>query len=308
MFNMNFRSILMQDVAKFATILARKTCRRATDNNDPEEQHESRFVYQSHITKNIDNTNHQMNNKLTKPIIATYSRESSHMKIYVANMDKKKIEKDGSCNITYLDFSEIMNFNKKYVRPIRFFDNLRIVSITNAGLLRVPKVIQKLNESIEYLDLSGNFIQEIPNVKWGHLKGLNLSNNRLKRWPEIIKPKRIPKLEFLDLSYNDFVAGIPSNLFFEQLVHLNLSHCCLMRFPDFICHQLSLKSLDISGNDEMEGFTYTILTSILSLQYVNISGISVTNTYEDFHFPPSVVVHRNAIGNVPLAKNILYIR
>lgn len=118
----------------------------------------------------------------------------------------------------------------------------------------------------------------------------------------------MPKIEFIDLSYNNLYAGIPATLKFENLEHLRLAYCCLIKFPQVANNTQSLKSLDISGNQDLRNFSLGDIASDSSLEFINIQGIKVNDSGNISQFPPNLVVASEGKNvQIPPSSNSLFI-
>uniref|UniRef100_A0A336K9K7 CSON002272 protein n=1 Tax=Culicoides sonorensis TaxID=179676 RepID=A0A336K9K7_CULSO len=102
--------------------------------------------------------------------------------------------------------------------------------------------------NISKLNLSSNFIQEIPpNIqKLSDLTVLNLSKNKLKTVPREIK--NLTKLININLSFN-MIENLPSEFFeFPNLKVLSLNHNALQELDPRISDLHMLENLDVSFN------------------------------------------------------------
>ncbi|EAY01114.1 Leucine Rich Repeat family protein [Trichomonas vaginalis G3] len=301
----NIRATLYKNVGLFSTLVRRKEGRRKSLMKQVEGS-VAPFIYNPHVpfpkTKEKGKKNSQ---KSLMP-----AQMDASLSIYVAIIQGTKTNKVTKETLSYLDFSNTHNLRSSFLKPLKTFENLKILSLSNTGLKRVPGTILKMHGSLEYLDLSFNRISEIATKsKWTNLKGLNFSHNNFVRWPDAITPSLMPKLEFLDMSFNTFFATLPQEMTFEQLNHLNVAYCSLIKFPIFIRNLLSLKSLDISGNPEIMHFTLRELEQILSLQVINLQGITIFTTASTAHFPPKLIITKYCPNfDSPAIDNVLFIQ
>ena len=131
---------------------------------------------------------------------------------------------------------------------------------TKAQQLQYPSVFYLRN--LEYLNLSSNQIQEIPN-DFGllniSLKYLNLSSNLIKNLDIKLCCRGLYNLKYLDLSSN-FIKYIPEQICeFKKLEHLKLNHNSIQYLNYELCNELSsLVELDLSFNqiNELPIFSY----------------------------------------------------
>ena len=131
---------------------------------------------------------------------------------------------------------------------------------SQAQQLHYPSVFYLRN--LEYLNLSSNQIQEIPN-DFGllnvSLKYLNLSSNLIKNLDIKLCCRGLYNLKYLNLSSN-FIKYIPEQICeFKKLEYLYLDHNSIQYLNYELCNDLSsLIELDLSFNqiNELPIFTY----------------------------------------------------
>jgi len=181
------------------------------------------------------------------------------------------------------------------------------LQLNNNQLEIIPPNLPCLAPSLKTLLVAKNVLKITPCIKNlpRGLKRLDLSHNRLTKfltvthaedaaWPSETCPRKLfygseqscaahhshnklVKLEQLDMSHNmidDDVNtkynGIP---YYEKLLELNLSDNKLKKFPDFVLHQLSLGTLDISNNYDIDTIPYE-LSRLGNLFIFKCNGIS----------------------------------
>lgn len=198
-------------------------------------------------------------------------------------------------------------------------DNQTVVKFVASNLrlsgLIPDNTIGKL-KSLEYLDLSGNKITNLPSDFWslGFLKVLNLSLNQISA----TLPSNIGnfgQLETLDLSQNMFSGNIPDSFSslaslqvlkldqnrFESSIPLGLFNCQSLVSIDLSSNQLSgtlpdgfgaafpkLKSLNLAGN-EISGRA-SDFSGMVSTTYLNISQNLFQGSVVGLFQPPLTVI------------------
>jgi hypothetical protein len=107
----------------------------------------------------------------------------------------------------YLDFGGSLLTKPDPLRKLGRFAQIRFLSLRRCGLLEVGAELLELPKSVRRLDLSANFLCEIPRTaQWRQLRGLNLADNALAEWPQVLEAD-LPELEFLSLAGNPIGAG-----------------------------------------------------------------------------------------------------
>lgn len=299
-----YRSTLHSNITRLSAIIRKREQRRQTLSIDHDAATPT-FTFCAHnrILEPKNGSRSSKDHRYSGPM----SMDAS-LSVYVSTIHNKKGDKTANATVMYLDFSNTQNLESSFLKPLKTFENLTVLSLSNTGLKHVPKTILKMHGNLQFIDLSNNYISEIPSkAKWTNIRGLNLRNNKFIRWPDVVNPSFMPKLEFLDLSYNTIIAGIPQTMVFEQMKHISLAYCGLVQFPPFIENLLSLKSLDISGNSELQFFSLHNLESVLSLQYINLQSIRVLETSVNQHFPPNLVITKYSQFKIPHLSNTIFI-
>jgi len=143
-----------------------------------------------------------------------------------------KLEEELDCHIPVVEKvdDEYHTINYGYIPR-----NGRIIGLAlfYSGLHAFPKALTHFSH-LEYLDLSGNFIEKIPD--WIHkiqsLKYLKMLSNRISEMPQSIA--QLESLEYLDLSGNRFQA-LPSVLLkLSSLQYLYLWANCITHPRDVL--------------------------------------------------------------------------
>ena len=195
--------------------------------------------------------------------------QTSPQKLNISQLDK-----DAKSSAIYFIISNTILSDTTFLKQFRSFEKLTYLSLTNTGLLKVPKPLHKLPKSLKYLDFSYNNMTSISKkIKWTNLRGLNLSHNAFTRWPEFINPTTIPEIEYFNFSHNSLKSIYRDDQAFHQLISLEMSHCDLCFFPAFVLSSKALKWLDLSWNPLISDIDFAKIAQMESLRYLNISGI-----------------------------------
>ena len=175
-------------------------------------------------------------------------------------------------SLVFLNLSYAYFTSSKTLTPLHSFQTLVSLSLHNCALFDIPVELLKLPPKLQNLDLSENYLSEIPNeVKWEKLKNINLSINCFSSWPCIFHSNSF-HLKTLILSFNDFsLASIPSQPL-PELENLDISYCNLLNFPTFILQSKNLEILNIRGNFDIHSFYYKHLNEFNHLKTVYING------------------------------------
>lgn len=203
----------------------------------------------------------------------------------------------------HFDLSNLTNIqdNLKSMTKFKFLSSL---CLHNCGLTSIPIQLIKLPPTIKYLDLSSNFIKQIPNdVKWEHLEGLTVSCNAFENdWPEIINSHFLPSLTYLDISNNN-LRQTPDLNGFSQLQFLNLSFCKLHTFPQWIKQCPLLQVLYLNDNF-FNTFECGDMEKINELTILNLSNLKTEPGKKLIPPMPSslqlLIIHGNQDFEVPI--------
>lgn len=142
------------------------------------------------------------------------------------------------------------------------------LKITNQNIRTILSTTFHNLTTLEYIDLSGNHIEELPNDVFAqnkNLKWINLSNNKCESLPNGFLANR-SELEGVDIIENG-VSNLPEDLFHESknLKVLNMSSNALTELPAGILHNLQkLERLGLSNNS---------LMSLSEKQFVNTTNL-----------------------------------
>ncbi|XP_027726710.1 prolargin [Vombatus ursinus] len=196
--------------------------------------------------------------------------------------------------------------------PIESFKNatgLRWVNLDNNRIRKIDqKVLEKL-ESLVFLYMEKNQLQEVPMALPRNLEQLRLSQNQINKIP----PGAFSKLEnlvLLDLHHNKLSDGVFKPDTFQglkNLMQLNLAHNILRKMPPKVptaIHQLFLDSNNIENipNGYFKGFPNL---SFIRLNYNQLSDKGLPKN--SFNISNLLVLHlsHNKLSNVPAINNRL---
>ncbi|XP_066405126.1 toll-like receptor 2 type-1 [Molothrus aeneus] len=173
----------------------------------------------------------------------------------------KEIEKSGQ------SFVETITITKLVIQKFHLFidlggmesqiNKLKRLTITSSNVFMVPCNLARNFSSLLYLDFHDNLLvnkrleETICERSWPSLQTLNLSQNSLKSLELTAKYiSRLPKLNNLDISLNNF-GEIPDECKWpEHLKYLNLSSTQIPEVTS--CIPQTLEVLDVSGNNLKE--------------------------------------------------------
>ena len=115
------------------------------------------------------------------------------------------------------------------------------------GLTKFPRELFELKDTLEFLDLSGNQLTELPVDfdSFTKLKILFLSKNNFTIFPEILA--KCPSLTMIGMRSN-LIVEIPENSFPEKLQWLILTENKIEKLPRSISKCSFLQKFAISGN------------------------------------------------------------
>lgn len=177
---------------------------------------------------------------------------------------------------------EIPFFEKSKIRDLCLFSNC----ITNIN----PSCIR---ETVTKLDLTNNFIEELPDElfdsnKFPNLLHLIVARNKIKELPPSFKNSTI--ISF-NISCNP-ISELP-NEFPKTIEHISVAHCGLISLPESLSSCEELVELDASGNE---------LTSIPFMKDLTLLHLSMNKIV---FFPKvstklvSLDLSMNFISNIP---------
>jgi Leucine-rich repeat (LRR) protein len=139
----------------------------------------------------------------------------------------------------------------------------------SSDILEPPKTFR-------FLDLSGNFLTEIPQTaQYGQLRGLNINENAFVDWPQIFASAILSELQVLSIAGNRI--GSPPNgpLTLESLRFLDCSNTQIRAPSGWLsdCEQLQvLRFISAPGTTT---FPRQFLTLLGNLKIADLTGIDV---------------------------------
>lgn len=176
------------------------------------------------------------------------------------------------------------------------------LKITNQKIRTILATTFHNLTTLEYIDLSGNNIEALPNDVFAqnkNLKWINLSRNKCESLPNGFLANR-SKLEGVHIIENG-VSSLPEDLFHESknLKVLNMSSNALTKLPEAIFHNLQkLERLGLSQNS---------LVSLSEKQFVNTTNLLEldlsTNRLENI--PERIFRNQNRLQILNLHNNCL---
>lgn len=193
-------------------------------------------------------------------------------------------------NVKFIDLTGAVIRSKDVFKKFLLFKQLTSLSLSNCGLLEIPK---KLPPTLRNLDLSHNYISEIVAASnhWEQFERLNLSQNSFTEWPQDLNPVVFPNLVFLSIAWNKIENPNPLTIImcFPKLLYLDLSYCSLLSYPKWLISSRSIHILNIAGNSEIVDFSMSMLAKMGSLKWIDISNVFI-NQYQDEekNFPSSL--------------------
>ena len=209
----------------------------------------------------------------------------------------------------FLDLSDVLISSSDIYKRAMNLKQLSILCLHNCGILQIPNELCKLSLTLTTLDLSLNYISNIPNeIHWERLKGINLSSNAFDGWPENLNSTKLPNLTYLDIS-NNKIINCPSNIGFINLYFLDFSYCALASFPEWILNSKQLKYLSLRGNSHLSLPDLNFISNFNSLKRLDISGLSFEDKITEIH-PPApleVIVARNHTSEFIPKRNYIII-
>ncbi|XVE91264.1 hypothetical protein DITRI_Ditri20bG0139700 [Diplodiscus trichospermus] len=170
------------------------------------------------------------------------------------------------------------------VEEVSVLENLELLDLSE-NHLEGSLTMQDLNRlsklrKLKYLDLSRNFfnkdimrfVESLPSLKSLHLHDAFLGESKSTISEQDLKT--LTRLEILDLSWNNLVGSIPSNV--GELASLKALSLASNDFDGSlpipgICQLNRLQELDLSDNS-FEGILPSCLCNMTSLRYIDLSG------------------------------------
>ncbi|WP_457748226.1 leucine-rich repeat domain-containing protein [Sulfurimonas sp.] len=156
-----------------------------------------------------------MKDKAFKSIIAFFSILEKRL-YEISLQDRSNVQYDywNKKNYTFLTEKDLYNITK--------------LDLSYSSLVQIPSELAFLT-TLESLDISGNYISELPEWIWelNNLKVLRLGSslcggNNIKNISS--KIKKLKNLEILDIRYNDNLQELPSELLqLDELLYFSLT-------------------------------------------------------------------------------------
>ena len=209
-----------------------------------------------------------------------------------------ELNKDGFCTkISFYDENHILENTirnhpdkKKIVEIVALFPKLRHVNLRKCRVGFFPKFESK---DIEYLDVSCNDIEKIPNLDFMNLIFFNCGSNNIETFPDL---SHMPLLVF-KAHKNPFkeIPSLPNSL---ETLNLFLSYK-LKKIPSFICDLKKLRHFTLSCFDLSQNDFYINLRKLewLSLSYCNIHSLS--NSICSLKDLKGLILSKNNIEKLP---------
>lgn len=157
---------------------------------------------------------------------------------------------------------------------VDLLQNYRKLNISRNYIKDVPSNLLNL-KSLTRLELQENNLESVPEFLFSKLPSLqtiNLSHNRIKKLPDIIKWSTF--LRNLDLSYNKMTL-FPKEVSGISLKMLSLSHNNFDKVPLGVCKISTLENLDISGNEDIHELPLE-MGHLTKLSTLSLEGLKVS--------------------------------
>lgn len=208
------------------------------------------------------------------------------------------------CNLSNSRFTTLEPF-KHFNR----FSGIRCLSLRNCNLYEFPLELATPPKHLQFLDLAMNKITQIPTdrVHWKQLLGIDLSQNGITDWPDVLVKDKVPNLKFLSLAWNPITdCGICTG--FDNLEHLDLSFTRLDAMPAWIKDCRSLTTLDMSGCRQIDSFAFSKVSHLQKLKMLNVSGVKISDDDIAGRFPElTVLVGRGLTrAEVPIGNFVVF--
>lgn len=235
----------------------------------------------------------------------TFKRFIDLSRLYLS--DTKLIEFDFSVlqNQEYLITLDLSSNYLQYINNIELLMNFELIEfmVAENQLVNTPEMIQYLRPSVEKLDFSGNFVEELNTTTFDRLtaiQSLNLSDTVL--YISDFNPFQPFKgLVILDISYNnlDNLNATILSTTLNELSEFYAANCHIENASDVIFHLgPSIEALDISGNT-LNSLNATMFEMLRSLQYLNLSNTNLMS------FDYGTLHHQSNLHTLDISYNKL---
>lgn len=127
-------------------------------------------------------------------------------------------------------------------------NGIKELKLQNLGLKSLPNEVFELADTLEFIDLSGNQINELPKEfsKLTKLKIAFLSSNPFEVFPEILS--QCPQLEMIGFKSCQ-ISFVAENSFPSELKWLILTNNKIKKLPDSIGQNIKLQKCMLAGNE-----------------------------------------------------------
>ena len=187
-------------------------------------------------------------------------------------------------------------------------DKLKLLSIRNCTIKKLPNdIISNLNE-IEIFDCTGNQISEFKEkffISMEKLKHLKCGNNLLRELPHIIFVRE--SLEVLEIQRNQLerLSAEPFNTIVgcKKLRDVNVSFNSLVELPVWLFNDCSLESLEWDGNCNLPHYYTELCLQILDKTQINLN---IDLSFSNLNIVPSIIeLQGSRISKLDLCGNVL---
>lgn len=186
---------------------------------------------------------------------------------------------------------------------------LRSLKLARNEITTISETTFQNSSQLQYIDLSHNNISELKdNVFNGILRlELDASHNNLSSLPRhILKKNKVFRLDYIDLSYNQF-NSIPEDVLLDQYYSLEtfkISHNRIRTLPRTDNALVNVKDLDLSFNPLTDDIINNVLGEAKTFRFLNMAGTGITKVPKlDSPFLISLNISHNNIKT--LTEDIL---
>ncbi|KAK8837741.1 hypothetical protein M9Y10_036276 [Tritrichomonas musculus] len=165
---------------------------------------------------------------------------------------------------------QIDSFENPFVEPQSITETAPTAEQTESSSKNQPTSQSSIH--LRTVDLSGNRLESFPDLMT--IQTLNLSQNKIKKMPQLTNTIRILDLSMNDLESNS--SSMPEFISSTSLVDLNLSHNKLASFPKFqnvpLFQYLEISGNPLSGALDMTGLAFLERIDISQTNVMSIEG------------------------------------